>query len=123
MKPVPSPNRKLLLGETAKEYPANANGEPGTDMTEPSAAISNPATFVLLPAYTNQFILDELIPNMGTHPPAPSLGHRIVKLARLGGCLARARDPPPDNTVIWKGMSRLTDIELGIMIGVQLVGN
>jgi len=32
-------------------------------------------------------------------------------------------DPPPGNTVIWRGLSRLTDIELGIMIGVQLVGN
>jgi hypothetical protein len=25
--------------------------------------------------------------------------------------------------LIWRGMSRLTDIELDIMIGVQLVGN
>jgi hypothetical protein len=32
-------------------------------------------------------------------------------------------DPPPGNTVIWRGLSRLTDIVLGIMIGVQLVGN
>ncbi len=47
----------------------------------------------------------------------------IVKLARLGGYLARTHDPPPGNTVIWRGLSRLTDIELGIMIGVQLVGN
>jgi hypothetical protein len=31
--------------------------------------------------------------------------------------------PPPGNTVIWRGLSRLTDIELGIMIGAQLVGN
>jgi HAMP domain-containing protein len=30
---------------------------------------------------------------------------------------------PPGNIVIWRGLSRLTDIELGIMIGVQLVGN
>ena len=45
------------------------------------------------------------------------------KLTRLGGYLARAHNRPPGNTVIWRGMSRLTDIELGIMIGVQLVGN
>jgi hypothetical protein len=25
--------------------------------------------------------------------------------------------------VIWRGLSRLTDIELGIMIGAQLLGN
>ena len=49
--------------------------------------------------------------------------HYVVKLARLGGDPDRTHDPPPGNTVIWRGMSRLTDIELGIMIGVQLVGN
>jgi hypothetical protein len=27
--------------------------------------------------------------------------------------LARTRDPPPGNTVIWRGLSRLTDIALG----------
>jgi len=47
----------------------------------------------------------------------------VIKLARLGGYLARAHDRPPGNTVIWRGLSRLTDIELGIMIGFQLVGN
>jgi hypothetical protein len=71
----------------------------------------------------DQYLLDELIPNKGSGPPTPSLSHYIVKLARLGGYLARAHDPPPGNTVIWRGLSRLTDIELGIMIGVQLVGN
>jgi hypothetical protein len=76
-------------------------------------------------AFTNldQYLLDELVPNKGSPPPVLSLGHYIVKLARLGGYLARAHDPPPGNTVIWRGMSRLTDIELGIMIGAQLVGN
>jgi hypothetical protein len=37
--------------------------------------------------------------------------------------LARAHDPPPGNTVVWRSMSRLTDIELGILIGVGLMGN
>ena len=71
----------------------------------------------------DQYLLDELVPNKGSPPSTPSLSHYIVKLARLGGYLARAHDPPPGNTVIWRGMSRLTDIEIGIMIGVQLVGN
>jgi len=35
----------------------------------------------------------------------------------------RAHDPPPGNSVIWRGLSRLTDIGLGVVIGVQLVGN
>jgi hypothetical protein len=71
----------------------------------------------------DQYLLDELAPDKGSVPASPSLSCYIVKLARLGGYLARAHDPPPGNTVIWRGLSRLTDIELGIMIGVQLVGN
>ena len=71
----------------------------------------------------DQYLLDELVPGKPPRHPAAPLAHYIVKLARLGGYLARAHDPPPGNTVIWRGLSRLTDIELGIMIGAQLVGN
>jgi hypothetical protein len=70
----------------------------------------------------DQYLLDELVPNRHGKR-RPYLGHYIVKLAQLGGYLARAHDPPPGNIVIWRGLSRLTDIELGIMIGGQLVGN
>jgi hypothetical protein len=34
----------------------------------------------------------------------------------LGGYLARTHDPPPGNTVMWRGLTRLTDIELGYLI-------
>ncbi len=71
----------------------------------------------------DQYLFHELIPNKGSGPPVPSLNHHIAKLARLGGYLARTHHPPPGNTVIWRGLSRLTDIELGITIGAQLVGN
>jgi hypothetical protein len=64
-----------------------------------------------------------LLPTKSSSSVTVSIADYIVKLARLGGYLARAHDPPPGNTVIWRGLSRLTDIELGIMIGVQLVGN
>lgn len=74
-------------------------------------------------AELDQYLLDELVPNKGSSPPAPSLSHYTVKLARLGGYLARAHDSPPGNTVIWRGLSRLADIQLGIMIGAGLVGN
>jgi hypothetical protein len=47
----------------------------------------------------------------------------LTKIARLGGYLARASDPPPGNMVMWRGLSRLTDIELGALIGAELVGN
>jgi len=71
----------------------------------------------------DQYLLDELVPNKTPQPATPSVAHYVIKLARLGGYLARAHDGPPGNTVIWRGLSRLTDIELGIMIGVRLVGN
>jgi hypothetical protein len=52
-----------------------------------------------------------------------TLASYLTKIARLGGYLARAKDPPPGNAVIWRGLSRLTDIELGFVMGTQLVGN
>ena len=52
-----------------------------------------------------------------------SVSRYLTKLAQLGGYLARNSDPPPGNMVIWRGLGRLVDIELGIMIGAQLVGN
>jgi len=44
---------------------------------------------------------------------AKTLGIYLRKLARLGGHLGRNRDPPPGNTVMWRGWSRLADIALG----------
>ena len=65
--------------------------------------------------------------NHATKPrgqPHPAvLSSYLTKIARLGGYLARAKDPPPGNAVMWRGMSRLTDIELGFVMGAQLVGN
>jgi len=37
----------------------------------------------------------------------------LTQLARLGGYLNRSSDGPPGNTVMWRGMARLTDIALG----------
>jgi hypothetical protein len=47
----------------------------------------------------------------------------LIQLACLGGYLNRAKDPPPGNMVIWRGMSRLTDIELGYLMAAENVGN
>ena len=85
--------------------------------TEP-AAVPNQAFTEL-----DQYLLDEVVPYRPNQLRRTPLSHYIVKLARLGGYLARAHDPPPGNTVIWRGMSRLTDIELGIIIGAGLMGN
>jgi hypothetical protein len=52
-----------------------------------------------------------------------TLASYLTKIARLGGYLARTKDPPPGNAVMWRGLSRLTDLELGFVMGAQLVGN
>ena len=51
------------------------------------------------------------------------LSDYINKIARLGGYLARNSDPPPGNIVMWRGLSRLTDILLGFELGREIVGN
>lgn len=51
------------------------------------------------------------------------LGHYLMKVARLGGYLARTSDGPPGNMVMWRGLSRLTDIHLGYLLAKGDVGN
>lgn len=57
-------------------------------------------------------LLDRLAPDR-TAPVQPRISHYIGKIARLGGYLARARDPAPGNIVMWRGLARLTDIAIG----------
>jgi len=69
-------------------------------------------------------LLDHLVKDKSQKPVRrKTLSHYLTKIARLGGYLARANDPPPGNTVMWRGLSRLTDIELGTIIGARIVGN
>jgi hypothetical protein len=69
-------------------------------------------------------LLDHLMKDKGQRAPGrKTLSHYLTKVARLGGYLARANDPPPGNIVMWRGLSRLPDIELGAMIGAKIVGN
>ncbi len=51
-----------------------------------------------------------------------SLSIYLTKLARLGGYLARANDPTPGNMVVWRGLSRLTDIYLGFLLSQPRCG-
>ncbi|WFU39970.1 hypothetical protein QA640_37805 [Bradyrhizobium sp. CB82] len=67
-------------------------------------------------------VLDRLV-NDKSKARQKTLSHYLIKIARLGGYLARASDPPPGNTVMWRGRSRLTDIALGAMVGGEFVGN
>ena len=68
-------------------------------------------------------LLDQLVNQANQPYPKDSLSVYLTKIARLGGYLARAHDPPPGNLVMWRGLSRLTDIQLGFILGAQLVGN
>jgi hypothetical protein len=68
-------------------------------------------------------LLDHLVPDPAkASSTKKSLSSYIIKVARLGGYLARAKDSPPGNLVIWRGLSRLTDIVLGFE-AAKLVGN
>jgi hypothetical protein len=67
-------------------------------------------------------VLDRLV-NEKPKAGQKTLSYYLIKIARLGGYLARASDPPPGNTVMWRGLSRLTDIVLGAMVGGEFVGN
>jgi hypothetical protein len=68
-------------------------------------------------------LLDQLVKDKpGEGSQKKTLSTYLTKIARLGGYLARAGDRPPGNQVIWKGMSRLTDMELGFMVGAKTCG-
>jgi hypothetical protein len=69
-------------------------------------------------------LLDALVRPCANRSPAErSLSEYLLKLAKLGGYLARAGDPPPGNLVMWRGLSRLTDIHLGFLLAKGGVGN
>ncbi len=69
-------------------------------------------------------LLDHLIADKRAGPAEPgTLSSYLIKIARMGGYLARTEDPPPGNIVMWRGITRLTDIRLGATIGAELMGN
>jgi hypothetical protein len=64
---------------------------------------------------TELVLLDRLVPDKPqARTSARTLSSYLIKVARLGGYLARSRDPPPGNIVMWRGLSRLTDITPGL---------
>jgi hypothetical protein len=68
-------------------------------------------------------VLDHAVPDTSNIPRQRKLlSHYLTKLARLGGYLARACDPPPGTIVIWRGLTRLTDIQIGVDIGRERYG-
>jgi hypothetical protein len=83
------------------------------------AAPDAPPEVALTPAEVA--VLDRVA---GGPPPAPerTVAHYLWEVAKLGGYLARAKDPPPGNLVVWRGLTRLIDILLGFELNNQVVG-
>ncbi|WP_347336739.1 IS4 family transposase [Bradyrhizobium neotropicale] len=46
-----------------------------------------------------------------------TLATYLLQIAMLGGYLARTRDHPPGNIVVWRGLTKLQDVAFGIAIG------
>jgi hypothetical protein len=68
-------------------------------------------------------VLDRLSPTTTFEILPRRLSHYMTALAKLGGYLARKGDPPPGNTVMWRGINRLADVVLGMQIAGEDVGN
>ncbi|MFA6303226.1 MAG: IS4 family transposase [Legionella sp.] len=69
-------------------------------------------------------LLDKLIKKKPKdEKQSKNLNYYLIKIARLGGYLARKSDPPPGNSVMWRGFSRLTDIATGYdLVGKMTYG-
>ena len=68
-------------------------------------------------------ILDCLVPDPAHDSPAArTLSLYFTKIARLGVYLARAKDRPTGNVVMWRGLFRLNDITLGATLQADVVG-
>lgn len=73
--------------------------------TSPEAVFTN----------TELNILAHSMPKSRQNAPR-NLTYYVTALARLGGYLNRASDPPPGTTVIWRGFERLRTLAMGFEI-------
>jgi 4'-phosphopantetheinyl transferase len=63
------------------------------------------AAATLILTRTEMTLLDCLVPSKRLVQTArQTLSAYLTKVARLGGYLARGKDPPPGNTVMWRGL-------------------
>ncbi|MCO4879389.1 hypothetical protein L8949_20365 [Paraburkholderia caribensis] len=67
-------------------------------------------------------LLEHVVHDPSHNAQAPPLVRNAIRLAQLGGYLARASDPPPGTTVMWRGMRRLTDIQIGYELALKRSG-
>lgn len=73
---------------------------------------------------TEMQILDTVDKRKSADIKNKTLSDYLLQIAKLGGYLARASDPPPGNIVMWRGMQRLMDMQFGFSIadGVNICG-
>lgn len=56
-------------------------------------------------------------------PSERTVAYYLGEVAKLGGYLARTKDPPPGNMVVWRGLVRLADLCSGFELNDRVVGN
>lgn len=56
-------------------------------------------------------------------PNQRTLAHYLTKFAGHGGYIACTQDPPAGNIIMWRGITCLTDIQFGAMVGAKRMGN
>lgn len=69
--------------------------------------------------HTEIDLLSRLVKDSKKSRKVLPLSRYLEKIAQLGGYLARANDPPPGNMVMWRGMRRLADMQLGFNLASQ----
>ena len=84
---------------------------------------TNPKTFADVVFTDTEIAILNHLAGDSRQPALKNVAHYVLTLAKLGGYLNRKNDGPPGNTVLWRGLTRLTDIHLGVEFGKQLVGN
>ena len=67
-------------------------------------------------------LLDCLVKDSKRSRAQLPLSRYLEKIAQLGGYLARANDSPPGNIVMWRGMRRLADMQLGFNLASERYG-
>jgi hypothetical protein len=67
-------------------------------------------------------LLDHLVKDSKRSRKALPLSRYLEKIAQLGGYLARTSDAAPGNTVMWRGMRRLADMQFGFNLASERYG-
>ncbi len=72
--------------------------------------------------HTEIDLLNRLVKDSKRSQAALPLSRYLEKIVPLGGYLARSNDSLPGNTVMWRGMRRLADMQLGFILASERYG-